>query len=60
MLRPEFDPKFFRYVMFSDKTTFHYNDQLNRHNCPHWWKIHIDSIQMIINIPGILLCGVEF
>jgi len=24
------DPEFFRYVMFSDETTFHNNGQLNR------------------------------
>jgi len=44
--------------MFSDEATFHNNGQLNRYNCP--WKIHVDSAQMIINIPGVLLYGVEF
>jgi len=54
--------EFFRYVMFFNEATFHNNGQLNQHTTviigP--WKIHIGSVQMIINIAGVLLYGVEF
>jgi len=32
------DRTFFRYVLFSDKATFHNTDQLNQHNS-HYWSV---------------------
>ena len=32
----EHDPEFFRYVLFSDETTFNSREHLNRHNCRYW------------------------
>ena len=39
------DPRFFRYVLFSDEAKFYSDGQLNRHNChywsdeqPHWYR----------------------
>jgi len=53
--------EFFRFVLFSDKATFHNTVQLNRHNFNYWsvWK-HIGIEKLIINIAGVSLRGVAY
>jgi len=43
------DPTFFQYVLFSDKVSFHNNEQLNRHNCHYWSTYNPDWTQRIDN-----------
>lgn len=43
------DTTFFQYVLFSNETSFHNNEQLNKHNCHYWsaynshWTQRVDN-----------------